>query len=330
VIVPKEYLIPLLNSMVRSGHKEIQLFEGYRNIGPILSCGMEGLTFPLDIISQSSYESELVDSIESLSYRELITLVVKGSGIFPPHEIDPIRNYFMELTKGRNLVRGDRPVWLFYDTCAIMNNLPYVFRKNIKVEMATTTSMGVQNEIEEKMDMRFKSIDVLDRYAEVYPNGTEDFFLQPLKVGRIARLCYPEIDLMRKDLGRNIIEDGEKGDTAILNAFQREARMMNVDGVVVSCDRIMIERAESHGMKGLYVAPTVRLPRDVRVKMSDVAMMIFRASVLYGKVRINEDLVVRGVWKGKENTDWKQEKVWVESKFEKDLAELKRLMEKLG
>ncbi len=173
-------------------------------------------------------------------------------------------------------------------------------------------------------------MEVLDRYTEVYPNGTEDFFLQPLMIGRIARLCYPEIDLMRKDLGRNIIEDGEKGDTAILNAFQREDRLMNVDGVVVSCDKMMIERAESHGMKGLYVAPTVRLPRDVRVKMSDVAMMIFRASVLYGKVRINEDLVVRGVWKGKENTDWKQEKVWVESKFEKDLAELKRLMDELG
>lgn len=327
MIVPRDYLIPLLNEMVRSGQGDISLFEGYRGIGPILSCSIDGGSFPLTLIDKGSYDKELIGNIEELSYRDMIFLIVKGSGFYPHREIGPIMDEYQGLTSGRKIAQGDRPVWLFFDTCAIMNNVSFVLRKCIRGDMVRTTSMGVQNEIEEKMDMRFKSREDLNRYREVFADGTDDLFNQPFKVGRIARLSYPELDAIRRELGRDLIEDYEVGDTAILNGFKKEARRMNVDGVVVSCDRIMVERAKEHGMKGWYVAPSIVIDGDPIVKMSDLALMIYRASVLYGKIRLNDDVLIRGIWQGKDGSDWKQEKVWVESPYDKEIMKLKELVE---
>jgi len=329
VIVPREYLIPLLNSMVRSGRKDLALYEGYRGIGPIISCTIDGGPFPISVVDRERYESKLVGNIEELSYRDMVFLIVKGSGFYTSKEIGHIVQEYEDLVRGRKVAHGDRPVWLFFDTCAIMNNVSFVLRKAIKGEMVRTTSMGVQNEIEEKMDMRFRSRDDLDRYREVFVDGVEDIFNQPYKVGRIARLCYPELDQMRRELGRDLIEDYEKGDTAILNSFKKEARRMNVDGIVVSSDKIMVERAIEHGLRGWYFAPSHYLEKDLMVKMSDLALMIYRASVLYGKIRVNEDLIVKGIWNGKEGSDWKQEKVWIESPYDKEIMKLKVLVEKM-
>jgi hypothetical protein len=330
LIVPRDYLIPLLNSMVRSGQRDISISEGYRKIGPILSFSVEGRTSPLHVIDQAAYEKGLTGSIEELSYRDMVNLIVKGSGFYPSNEIDPIKEELEGLVKGRRVSHGDRPVWLFFDTCAIMNNVPHVFRRNIEGDTVRTTSHGVQNEIEEKMDMRFKTRENLERFRDVFLDGTDDLFNQPVRIGRVARLCYGELDLMRKELGRDIIEASEVGDTAILNGFQREARAMNVDGIVISCDRMMVERAEEHGMRGLYVAPTARLPKDLSVKMSDAALMIHRASVLFGKVVVNGEVAVKGIWYGKDSSDWKQERLWIESPYDKGVLSLKNLMDRIS
>jgi len=327
MIVPREYLIPLLNSMVRSGERDLSVYEGHRGIGPILSCSISGGRFPLSVIDRGDYEKHLVGNIEELHYKDMITLIVKGSGFYPHQEIGPILEEYGSMVEGRMVARGDRPVWLFFDTCAIMNNISYVLRKAIKGELVRTTTMGVQNEIEEKMDMRFKSRDDLDRYREVFGESIDEYFNQPFKVGRIARLSYPELDRMRIDLGRDLIEDHEVGDTAILNGFRKESRRMNVDGIVVSSDRIMVERALEHGMRGWFLPPTQVFPRELTIKMSDLALMIYRASVLYGKVRLNDSVIVKGIWHGKEGSDWKQEKVWVEGPYEKGILKLRELVE---
>lgn len=330
IMIHCDYITPLLNSIYRRSEETvIPVYEGWRGIGPIFRAHKVKGSLDLQVISYSEIKSSMMKIVEEVSYTDLVLNVIKACGFYPSKEIVPLRKLYEELSGSRDLVRGDRPIWFFYDTCALLNNMPYVFRRMIPdlvKHSAHTTSMGVQNEIEEKLDMRFKSREALVNYRDIYGNGTDDFYLQPYRIGRIARLAYPEVDLMRHNLGRNIIENGETGDTGIINAFHTEARSMNIEPIVVTCDKIMAERAENRGMRAWYVHPSDKIEAEISIKLSDLALMIYRASIIYGSVRIGKDVFVKGIWNGKTHDDWKSEMVKIESPYDGDLLSLFKLM----
>lgn len=325
----KEFLIPVLNHELREGVKIFDVYEGWRKEKPLFSGEFKDGKFSVTSIGRYDYKSIFPDIREFPNFFDLIQKVLHGSCIIDPDEISDFHERFESVIGDEEPYK--RNVRFYYDTNSLMNNYFYNFREFIPRftrKAGHTTSFGVMGELERLLDRTLKNQFFPDEFDRIYSGDGGMFYGQPNLVGRMARLAYPEIDYMKDQLRSNILTDNELGDTEILNAFMSDCNDNNLEGIIVTNDSTMAERA-SRRMGSWHVKFELDRIVDIPVNMEYFLEAIYRASILYGRIRINDGIIVDGVWKGKGASDWSSNLMDIRKCNDCGLERIERIIERI-
>ncbi|MFO8052127.1 MAG: hypothetical protein R6V01_10600 [Thermoplasmatota archaeon] len=329
MMLSSDYLIPIMNKELRRGITRFDVYEGWRSDRPIFSGFYERRAFRVRSISKDDYFSRFPRDRDFPCYFDLIQKVLHGSCILDLSEIEEFRNRFREITEDEEPFR--RNTRFYYDTNSLMNNYFHIFRETIPdftTAAGHTTSYGVVSELEDLFDRKLKGRFFPGSFDEIYSGNGDMFYNQPNLSGRFARMGYPEIDYMKDELQADILTDDRTGDRGIMSAFVRDANQNNVEGVIVTNDATMAERAGKR-MGAWHVNFDLERVYDVRTKMEYFLDALYRASVTYGRIKVNDNIVIEGIWKGKDAEEWKGRCVRISKCNDCKIESISRILERV-
>jgi hypothetical protein len=328
MILENKFLIPILNHEIRSGETEFKVYEGWRTDNPIFKGIYSSGKMSVTSIRKSDYCRNFPDHREFPNYYDLIQKVLHASCIFKKDEVLLFKEKFDSIVGDEEPYK--RNVRFYYDTNSLMNNYFFNFRELIPgfvKKAGHTISYGVMSELENHFDKKLKNQFFPDEFDEFYGDDRYMFFNQPNLVGRFARLAYPEADLMKNKFGSNIINVYKTGDTEILNSFISDCNDNNLEGIMVTNDSTMAERA-SKRMGSWHVRFDFREIKDLEVNIEYFLEAIYRASIIYGRVKINDEIIIDGIWKGKKD-DWKKNSLRVVRCRDCGMKRIKNILEEV-
>jgi len=324
--VPRELLVALFNMELRKGRTLFEVREYWRDDRPLFSGRFDGDHVSLDVIGYRDYCSMFPRDNDIPSYQELIQKVLHASCIIEEDQISPFRDRFREMMTDEEPYR--RNIRFYYDTNSLMNNYFHIFRELIPDftrKANHNTSLGVVSELEDLQDRRSKGNHFQDHFRKLYGDDHEIFFNQPNLTGRYARLAYSEIGYLRDDLRVNLLTDDGVGDRKILSAFVHDSQDNNLEGIMVTNDATMAERASMRmGSWHVRFDLSSRLPE--RTGMDHFIEAVYRAAVIYGRVRIGDDIIIGGVYRGKGVDDWNGRIVDIDSAHDREIERTRRIL----
>ncbi|MCK5772289.1 MAG: hypothetical protein KAH57_00730 [Thermoplasmata archaeon] len=329
MIVSSDLLIPIINREIREGRTQFEIFEGWRKDDPLFRGEYENGVVLVDSITKRGYRSLMPNEREIPDFQELIQKVLQASGVIDPGQLSGYQERFKEIVQDEEPFR--RNTRFYYDTNSFMNNYFFLFREMIPdftKNASHNTSLGVVAEMEDIVDRKLKGQYFPDHFKKTYGNDDEIFYNQPNLFGRFARLAYPEIEYLKDKLRANILTDDGVGDRNILSAFVHDSSKYNLEGVVVTNDGVMGERAEKRMGSWLVRFELDRI-KALKTKLEYFIEAIYRASVIYGRVAINDDIVVSGLWHGKKIEDWNDRCINIERCNECDVKRIHNILKEI-
>ncbi|MBN1540466.1 MAG: hypothetical protein JW939_10005 [Candidatus Thermoplasmatota archaeon] len=329
MIVAKDLLIPMFNREIFKGTERFDVYEGWRGDIPLFSGHYSECRMRVDSIGKNDYRSLMPEAQEIPGYLDLNQKVIQASGMIDPSMLSGYRERFGKIVDDDEPFR--RNVRFYYDTNSLMNNYFFLFREYIPDftrKAFHNTSLGVVSELEDIFDRKLKGHFFPDHFREVYGRDDEIFHSQPNLYGRSARLAYSEIEYLKKKLRVNILTDDGVGDRNILGSFARDSQKFNLDGVLVTNDHIMAERAGMR-MGSWLVRFDLSNVKGLRTRLEYFIEAVYRAAIIYGRVRVNDDMIVSGLWSRKRQEDWNSGHIMVEGCSEGDIERTLNIMAKV-
>jgi hypothetical protein len=329
MIIPKDFLIPIINKEIRDGNTNFEIFEGWRKDVSLFRGDYKKGEMIVDCISKDQYKSLMPGDQEIPRYYDLIQKVLQASGIVDPDQISDFQDQFKEIVSDEEPFR--RNARFYYDTNSFMNNYFYLFREFIPdftKNASHNTSLGVVAEMEDIFDRKLKGHYFPDHFKKIYGADDDIFYNQPNLFGRFARLAYPEIEYLKDKLRVNILTDDGVGDRRIMSAFTQDAKEHNIEGVIVTNDGTMSERAEMR-MGSWLVRLDLKQIYKQKTKLEYFIESIYRAAITYGRVQINNDIVVSGLWSRKKIDDWNEQNVLIEKCNDCDIGKIRNILKEI-
>ncbi len=329
MIVNKEFLIPIINREIRNGIKEFKVFEGWRRRKPLFTGLYKDRMIRVTSLDRDEYYSEFPRDREFSGFNDLIQKVLHASCIIEPEQLNEFDGPFNSFMEDEEPYR--RNIRFYYDTNSLLNNYFLIFREFIGgfiKKAGHTTSYGVVAEMEDLFDRKLKNRYFPDEFKSYYGKEEEMFYNQPNLVGRFSRMAYPEIDYMKDTLRSNILTDYQTGDRSIMNSFIEDCNENNLEGIMVTNDGTMAERA-SKRMGSWHVKFKIEPIMDLETKLEYFINAIYRTAITYGRVQLNGNIVIDGFWKGKDAEDWNQKKVEIVECNDCNIRTIKNILEEI-
>jgi len=266
-------------------------------------------------------ETALKESID----QTVVECAFFASGIVKPigwtdlmTEIDEIRS--------RNLLQGDRPRRIVFDTVALNRRYYSVLEQQISsavgirepsgwgVSYLTTT--GILKELA-KYDWKYRQ-DQLVKLSEELPVDWfdwEEFTNQLMSKDRLFRLGDVEGKKMCNS-GRCVRASSDVKDDEIIKALERHSRYNREEILAVSEDSDFVSKCKSFEINALRL-DRGRMPSGpIKARWIEVCDLLYVLAVTLGVVRIKWDdewLLLNGIWRGKKEESWNQERVKLSS-----------------
>lgn len=332
-------LVVLMNELYRGGDREFALFSPFYS-EPLFAFRLEaesgGSTTSLVklMVSYRKY-ADFVNSIkdpfvarELPSFGDLRSMLVQA-GIVPYPNFGKILKLLQELCT-RDFLRGDRPAYLALDTNLLRDRF-YSAQFHL-LEHLTPNRVGcaispyVKDELE--FDRRkYKSKDVqrfrsqcADRRLR---DRLEDFFNQNSLKDRLCRLAFAELEKAKRIHWIELIpelDDRElegSPDLNIIKSYKLAAVERGADFYLLSRDDGFVAHAE--GIPGIFPF-FVESPKSKKdlfevATWEPLCQLMYVCAVANGMVRLqaaNDQLLLLGIWKGKNSANWRREELIVE------------------
>jgi len=308
MIIAKEDIMVLLNEFYLNGKYRISVSapmigEMYRfELGRAPALHMLTLDEYYERYSSACLEAEREVAGEVPDHSEY-RRVLQSSGVLKPENYTEVLRV-LEEESDRNFMRGDRPLYIGFDTNAIISRFPVIMPE---VKCGFCLSSGIMKElhpefIEEKIGKNKANL--------LRKCGMGELFNQPVMRARKFRLGAVEY---RKLMNREYAEEveGDKGDLSIVESYSRFQRSKNADLILISEDAGFVEVASDYRIKAVHLVQAKEVPKRADVTWEELAELLYVTAVVYGRIRVRS-VSMCGVWMGKSGDDWNSERVRLE------------------
>ena len=229
------------------------------------------------------------------------------SGI-PP--LTNVENFLVKKIQHRDVLRGEKPLWIGYDTCVLRRRLYSVLRRmlsdhSLHDAIGHAVTNGVTDELHLGMDKKYKP-QFLEQFEKSFLES-EAFLNQALLEARLHRIGLMDIDQMKK---HDVFQElpSEIGDLAIIKGYAEFEKNRNAELVLFSADNNFIEMATDSSLNSYFVRYQPRQLEDYLQKkilgLDTFTSLVYHTAIVYGYIQIN-DFVVQSIWRGKGFQDWK-------------------------
>lgn len=240
--------------------------------------------------------------------------VALASGLVEIENLDEVST-FVDRYGDPSLMDGHSPVFAGFDTNLMTWRIDRILGlrepdEGVGFVNGFVLSTGVRDELE----WGDKYHDV-DDFVDAYGDVAEEYWNQPVGSTRISRLglsAYREL----RDIHQATEIGCDRGDEAIVEAY--DAWQDDVRGQVLlfSDDRDFVERARAHSILAERVVLPRTIPGEVEASWLDIELLVYLLTVVFGVVEV-PGAVLHGVWRGKEGSDWQEERVKVNTRSPK-------------
>lgn len=231
---------------------------------------------------------------------------VLASGMLPIANYDELRS-FVDRYGNPDLMAGHSPVVAGFDT----NLLPWRIDRILGLRdpeegVGYVNGFVLATGVRDELDWENKCHDT-DPFVDAFGDAYEEYWNQSLgsaRIGRLGLLSYRSIrDIQQADE----IESGV-GDESIIDAYDDYNRERRNDVLLFSNDRNFVERARSHRLLGQWVEMPDDLPAETTATWKELEYLVYLLAVIFGVVEL-PTVTVHGIWKGKDQLDWQQERL---------------------
>jgi hypothetical protein len=245
---------------------------------------------------------------------------ILASGILTIENLDETKQ-LLERYGDPDLMAGHPPVFAGFDTNLMPWRIDRVLGlnepgKGIGYVNGFVLSTGVRDEL----DWDSKCHDTAP-FEEAFGDIYEEYWNQPLgsaRVGRLGQLTYRRI----RDIEQAQEIDSESGDESIIDAYDQYNRDHRADILLFSNDRNFVEMAQGHRIISQHIEFPGELPDSRRGAWSEIELLLYHLAIVFGIIEL-PNTTMFGVWRGKEQLDWQNERVKVDARS----PELKGMLE---
>ena len=325
--VPRAHLMAMLNELYYANHRDLTVKE-------VLG-GRELFHITLGDRCTVRVTGERWDDVAEggeLPGQGELWETLRASGAVRPENWDALVKELKEAA--RRDLRERPPVYLSFDTNCLRWRLFDTLRDHASQREADALglllSAVVQRELE-GFDRKFGPIDIEALKRAGAPNRVAADLQNQLKLkDRKLRLGFDEFRQVQR--GAEVVDSDEEGDVGILRSlrtFRKERRERSPDLMVLTGDNDLCARLKDPGISPFLVRyGPVRPGARFECSWEDAARLLYVAAVMFARisVRAGGTVDVCGVWRGKGEPDWEDERVKLVVRGEALAHELERTL----
>lgn len=330
-ILPKDYLILLLNKAFRYGRKVLRIKEPFY--------GLE--LFSIDekmriskIVSGHEFREErdkVVHGLGRLDWEAPEWFDFKdcflSSAALRPREWDGFVEQIHHIrARMTGPSRPRKPVYIGIDTNVAYSRIfsrhfPYVGHEEINPDcLELVVSELVRKEVDRRIGYRYKPDEVEALSSRARARGLVRRLGRTNKLStRKAKLAQNEIDFLTKDLGalevsgRDLAKDKERVDRDIAASYADFQESHSAEVILVTFDQNMVDHAKNARLS----TAVMRFPVNEALGAIDnpwsLHSLIHDLAVTFGVVQLSPlDIHVWGEWQGKQTEDYELERVKID------------------
>ncbi|MFW9804780.1 MAG: hypothetical protein ACFFFC_19145 [Candidatus Thorarchaeota archaeon] len=248
-----------------------------------------------------------------------------SSGIIKPNGWADLMTEINEI-RGRNLLQGDKPRRIVFDTVALNRRYYSVLEQHLSSSIGTRepvgwgvgylTTTGILKELA-KYDWKYRQEKLL-KLSKEFPVDWFDwkeFTNQLMSRDRVFRLGDVEGKKMCNS-GRCVRASSRVGDDEIIKSLEKHTRYNREEILAVSEDSDFVSKCKSFEINALRL-DRGRLPSGaIKARWVEVCDLFYVLAVTLGVIRMKWDgswLLLKGIWRGKKEESWNQEHVRLSS-----------------
>lgn len=319
--VRSDHLTVLLNRLADRGDESFVIEHPSPDVGELLRVELDGYdSSTVRFVTRGDeYESSRRAvarehgedvSKELPSASEFLKTVV-ASGILDVANHDEIKT-FLDRYGDPDLMAGHSPVFAGFDTNLMSWQIDRVLGlhdpdSGVGYVNGFVLATGVRDEL----DWDYKCHDT-DPYVDAFGAAYEEFWNQPLgsaRLGRLGLLTYRRI----RDIEQAVEVQSDRGDEAIIDAYDEYDRENRSDILLFSNDRNFVEQARAHRMLGQRVDFPDQFPRKTTASWRELERLLYLMAIVFGAIEV-PSATVYGVWRGKDELDWQHERVKIDAR----------------
>lgn len=332
--IQREHLTVLLNRLYDRGDDAFTVAHPSDEIGELLRIELRGfddcrIQFSVDLEEYAAARQEVGRQYPTRVFKDLpeaatFRNAVLASGILYPANQDDIET-FLDRYGDPDLMAGHPPAFAGFDT----NLLPWRIDRVLGLHspdqgMGYVNGFVLATGVRDELDWDNKCHDT-DPFVDAFGDRYSEYWNQPLgaaRVGRLGLLTYRRI----RDIEQAVEIQSDKGDEAIIDAYDAYDREYRSDMLLFSNDRNFVERAQAHRMLGQRVDLPSDFPDEATATWKEIEILVYMLAIVFGIIEV-PSVTVYGVWRGKDELDWQHERLKIDtrsptlaSKLEADLS----------
>lgn len=332
--VQREHLTVLLNRLYDRGDDEFAIKHPSSEISELLRIELNEydkctIHFVTDLDEYAAARQDVGREYPERIFEDLpdaaeFRNAVLASGILRAANHEDIKA-FLDRYGDPDLMAGHPPAFAGFDT----NLMPWRIDRVLGLHdpnegIGYVNGFVLATGVRDELDWDYKCHDTdpfIDAFGDVY----EAYWNQPLgsaRIGRLGLLTYRRI----RDIEQAIEVQSERGDEAIIDAYDEYDREYRNNILLFSNDRNFVERARAHRMLGQRVDFPDAFPDVATASWRETELLLYMLAIVFGIIEL-PSVTVYGVWRGKDELDWQHEHVRLdpcspklEPKLEGDLS----------
>lgn len=294
----------------------------YPPLGTLARCSQRRGRMKVELTPRAEYDRirDEVCSREPTCEREIprydqLMEVFYASGI-PP--LDHIETMLVEKISGRNVLMGDKPLWIGYDTCVLRRRFYSQVRRMLETRRLNTSighavTEGVNDELLFRMDRKYSQRDIAC-FERIFPDARM-FLNRATLEARLHRLGLADLGLMRSREVYQELPSGT-GDLEIIRGYAGFEKNRNAELLLFSADNNFVQTATDKSLQCHYVpyhhngVPEYLGSGDV--PLNALNDLLYHFAVVCGLIRV-QGITIASIWPNKTVNHWKEGLVQVEA-----------------
>ena len=314
--VARDHLTVLLNGLYDRGDDTFTVEHPAAELGSLLTIELDGyddctVRFDTDLAAYDDARQDIRASYPESVFEDLPTpdqylKAMLASGIVKIANFEDVAS-FVDRYGDPDLMAGHPPVVAGFDTNLMAWRMDRILGlRDPETGVGYVNGFVLATGVRDELDWEHKCHDTTP-FEDAFGPVFEEYWNQPLgaaRIGRLGLLTYRTIrDIQQAD---EITSD--RGDEAIIAAYDEYTDDHRSDVVLFSNDRNFVERATSHTLLAQHIEFPSELPVRARASWRELEHLLYTLAVVFGVIEV-PTTTIYGVWRGKDQHDWQQQRL---------------------